>query len=133
MLVNIDVDELERGIRFYTDALGLRVGRRLGPDFVELLGAGVPVYLLEKAPGTPPFAGATSTRRYDRHWTPAHLDFVVTDLEGAVARVLAAGGRREGDITDHPWGRMALMSDPFGHGLCLLAWKGRGYDEIATG
>jgi catechol 2,3-dioxygenase-like lactoylglutathione lyase family enzyme len=30
MLVNIDVDDLERGIRFYTEALGLRVERRFG-------------------------------------------------------------------------------------------------------
>jgi catechol 2,3-dioxygenase-like lactoylglutathione lyase family enzyme len=28
--VNIDVDDLEKAIGFYTDALGLRVGRRLG-------------------------------------------------------------------------------------------------------
>jgi hypothetical protein len=25
---------------------------------------------------------------------------------------------------------MARMADPFGHGFCLLQFKGRGYDEI---
>jgi predicted enzyme related to lactoylglutathione lyase len=133
MLVNVDVDDIERGVRFYTTALGLQEKRRLGPGVVELLGAGAPVYLIEKAPGTPAYAGGTSRRDYQRHWTPVHLDFVVTDIAAAVLQVEAAGGRREGDIQEHAWGKMALMSDPFGHGLCLLAWNGRGYDELATG
>jgi hypothetical protein len=39
MLVNIDVDDLERGIRFYVDALGLR--RRVLPaDEVDARGGG---------------------------------------------------------------------------------------------
>jgi len=38
ILVNIDVDDLERAVHFYTEAFGLRVGRRLGPSGVELLG-----------------------------------------------------------------------------------------------
>jgi lactoylglutathione lyase len=25
------------------------------------------------------------------------------------------------------------LADPFGHGLCLIEFRGRGYDEIATG
>jgi len=61
-----------------------------------------------------------------------HLDFVVDDLEAAVARAEAAGARRETDIAAHPWGRIALFADPFGHGFCLLSFTGRGYDEIAS-
>jgi predicted enzyme related to lactoylglutathione lyase len=61
-----------------------------------------------------------------------HLDFAVPDLTAAAQSVLAAGGSQEGPVQDHVWGRMALMADPFGHGLCLLEWKGRGYDEITT-
>ena len=38
LLVNIDVDNLEKGTRFYCDGLGLRVGRRFD-GWVELLGA----------------------------------------------------------------------------------------------
>jgi len=30
LLVNIDVDDLQRGVAFYTEALGLHVGRRFG-------------------------------------------------------------------------------------------------------
>jgi len=28
------------------------------------------------------------------------------------------------------WGRMASLADPFGHGIDLLEFRGRGYDEI---
>lgn len=33
LMINIDA-----AVRFYTSAFGLRVGRRFGTDFVELLG-----------------------------------------------------------------------------------------------
>jgi hypothetical protein len=31
------------------------------------------------------------------------------------------------------WGRIAVLADPFGHGLCLIEFLNRGYDEIADG
>jgi lactoylglutathione lyase len=133
LLVNIDVEDLDEGIAFYTEALSLRVGRCFGAGAVELLGAELPVYLLVKAAGTPPFAGATGARDYRRHWTPIHLDVVVEDLEEALARAEKAGARREAAVGEHSWGRLAMLTDPFGNGLCLLQFKGRGYDEIATG
>ena len=133
LLVNIDVDDLERGIDFYARGLGLEPGRRLGPRACEMLGAPAAIYLLEQPAGTRPFAGSEGRRDYVRHWTPVHLDLVVEDLEPAVDRALSAGGRLEGPIQERPWGRLARMSDPFGHGFCLLQFKGRGYDAIATG
>lgn len=132
MLINIDVADLEAGVRFYTGAFDLRVGRRFGADAAELLGAPAPIYLLSKPAGSAPFAGAAQGRDYARHWSPVHLDFVVEDLEAAVQRAEAAGAAREGEIAERSWGRMALMHDPFGHGFCLLQFQGRGYDEIAT-
>jgi lactoylglutathione lyase len=89
--------------------------------------------LIAKEAATKPFAGAPMGRNYGRHWTPVHLDFTVDDLEAAALRAESAGGRREGEISEHVWGRMALFSDPFGHGFCLIEFKGRGYDEIVTG
>lgn len=133
VLVNIDVDDLGKATDFYTRALGLRTGRRFGSDGIELLGAAVPIYLLVQSEGSAPFSGATELRRYRRHWTPVHLDFAVDDLEAAVARAEAAGACKERDISEHAWGRMALMSDPFGHGFCLLQFNERGYDAIASG
>lgn len=131
ILVNIDVDDLERGVKFYTQALGLEVGRRLEKlSVVELTGAGSRFYLLAKAAGTAPSAGSQARRTYERHWTPVHLDFVVEDLDAAVQRAQAAGAALESGTETHEWGRVALMADPFGHGFCLLQFIGRGYDEI---
>ena len=132
LLVNIDVDDLERAVRFYTAALGLRVARRLGDGAVELLGAEAPIYLLAAAAGTAPHRGAVVARHYGRHWTPVHLDFVVDDLAAAVERAVAAGARVEAPVAERPYGRIAVLADPFDHGLCLLQFTGRGYDAIAT-
>ncbi|HZI93831.1 MAG TPA: VOC family protein [Patescibacteria group bacterium] len=131
LLVNIDVDDLEKAVSFYESGLGLTPRRRLGGQAREMLGASSPVYLLQNRAGSPPFEAATAGRQYGRHWTPVHLDLSVEDLETAVARALAAGGRLEGRIEQRGWGRMARMADPFGHGFCLLQFQGRGYDEVA--
>jgi predicted enzyme related to lactoylglutathione lyase len=130
LLVNIDVEDVERATRFYCEALGLRVGRRFDGS-IELLGLEAPIYLLEKAKGTETFSGGVR-RDYVRHWTPVHLDFAVTDLPRAVARAKAAGARLERDIEASSWGRIAMFSDPFGNGFCLLEFTGGGYDEIAV-
>ena len=142
LIVNVDVNDLERAVRFYTSALGLRVGRRFGSEVAELLGAETSIYLLLAAEGTTPFARqdpAASTpgqgsaaRDYRRHWTPVHLDFAVDDLDASVEQALAAGARLELPISQRKWGRLAVLADPFGHGFCLLQFVGRGYDELAT-
>jgi lactoylglutathione lyase len=129
-VLNIDVDDLERGVSFYVDGLGLQLGRRLGEAAVELVGGPAPIYLLSQAGGTLPYRGATAPRGYARHWTPVHFDFVVPDLDVALARAKAAGARHEGETADLVWGRMATLSDPWGHGFCLIQFKGRGYDEL---
>ena len=129
----IDVDDMERAIAFYTQGLGLRVGRRLKSDFVEILGAGSPIDLLFNAPGTRPIAsgpGSETMRHYSRHWTPVHLDFVVEDIDSAVTRLRQHCAVLEMPVTERIWGRIAGLADPFGHGLDLLEFKGRGYDEI---
>jgi predicted enzyme related to lactoylglutathione lyase len=133
LIVNVDVDDIEKAERFYADALGLRVGRRFGGGGVELVGAEVPIYMLVAAPGTKPFFAASGTRDYGRHWTPVHLDFAVEDIEAALERAVAAGAKVEVPVERHEYGKMAVLADPFGHGFCLLQFEGRGYDEIATG
>jgi predicted enzyme related to lactoylglutathione lyase len=130
LLVNIDVPDLERAVAFYTEAFGLNVTRRFGAEGAELSGWPVRVYLLRKAEGS---AGAgASLRRYNRHWTPVHLDVVVDDLDAALSRALAAGARAETEIRTEVWGKIVVLADPFGHGLCLIEFRGRGYDEIAA-
>ncbi|RYD15980.1 MAG: VOC family protein [Lysobacteraceae bacterium] len=136
VLVNIDVDDLALAEAFYTRAFGLRATRRFGFDGVELAGAAVPLYLLRKPAGSlacdVPAPARGAVRDYARHWTPVHLDFVVDDLDAALARAESAGARREGEVRTAGWGRIATLVDPFGHGLCVLQFLGRGYDEITT-
>ena len=127
----IDVPDLERAIAFYTDGLGLRLGRRLGDDWAELLGAGNAVDLLTNEAGTAPLGESNPQRRdYARHWTPVHLDFVVDDVEAVAKRLLKLGATLERPVQERRWGRMANLADPFGHGIDLLEFRGRGYDEI---
>jgi predicted enzyme related to lactoylglutathione lyase len=127
--VVIDVDDLDRGLAFYTRALALTPGRRFGDEWAELLGAPCALDLVAKPPGTAAFpTGTRALRAYERHWTPVHLDFLVDDVDAAVVRAVAAGAKLERPAETHAWGRIAILADPFGHGFCLLAPSGRGYD-----
>jgi predicted enzyme related to lactoylglutathione lyase len=132
LLVNIDVDDLPRATAFYTEAFGLFVGRRIGKEVVELLGAPSPIYLLVKPAGTIASIMSADRRTYSRHWTPVHLDFVVADIDAALERALAAGARAETPVRTAAWGKIAALSDPFGNGFCLIEFLGRGYDEIES-
>ena len=129
-LVNIDVPDLARAVDFYTAAFELQVGRRFGQDAVELTGGPVKIYLLNKAEGTLIGPAVEQRRRYDRHWTPVHLDIVVPDFDAAVARAVAAGAVQEGVTHDASYGRLAMFADIFGHGFCLIAFNARGYDAL---
>ena len=133
VLVNIDVDDIERGVAFYRDGLGMTVLRRLGDGVVELGAGPTRVYLLAKASGTPAFPGDLGGRRYDRRWTAVHIDVVVDDVEAALERAVAAGATVETPVSRHPWGAITGLSDPFGHGFCLLTFSDAGYDVLASG
>src|SRR4051812_49848901 len=115
--VYIEIDDLERGIEFYVDGLGLTLTRRLTPRWVELGGARVPIHLLARP--EPEFESGDHVLRKDfsRHWTPIHLDFVVEDLEAAVQRAVAAGATlgRRGDPPRPP--RRAPRPGPLRHRL----------------
>ena len=132
LLVNIDVPDLDNATRFYTEAFGLRVGRRFDDNFIELVGLPSPIFLLAKKEGSAPFSGANIKRDFSRHWSPIHLDLVVDNLDSAILRALAAGAAQETEIRAEKWGRMATFSDPFGNGFCIIQFLNRGYDEIAS-
>jgi predicted enzyme related to lactoylglutathione lyase len=127
----IDVDDLERAIAFYREVAGLRPARRFGPHWAEMLGDGVVVDLLGTRAGTKVSRALPSVKRdFSRHWTPVHLDFVVVDLDAAVKRATAAGATLEREVQERPYGRLANMADPFGHGFCLIEMNARGYDAL---
>lgn len=127
VLVNIDVPELEPAIAFYEAAVGAKVARRLDDDVAELEYGSSLLYLLCKPPrsrATP----AGNVREQGRHWTPVHVDFVVADLDAAVARALAAGAERESQRIDWRGSKCVTFSDPFGHGFCLIELSGDRYE-----
>lgn len=130
LLINIDVPDIDKGIKFYTRGLGLRVGRRLHKRYCELLGASSRIYLLQEKPGTAATAKSQVKRGYKRHWTPIHFDFTVSNIKKANARVIKAGAKPESKIRKEKYGYIATFSDPFGHGFCLIQFTGRGYGEL---
>ncbi|MDF2482103.1 MAG: glyoxalase [Stenotrophomonas indicatrix] len=128
-IVNLDVPDLAAAETFYTAAFDLRVGRRLGPGALELLGGPTPLYLLQNDAGS----AATEdgdVRDYERHWTPVHLDWVVADIDAALARAVAAGAALERPVRERLWGTIAVLSDPFGHGFCLIQFSDAGYNAL---
>lgn len=104
--------DLEAGIRWYTDVLGLRIyreygagGRRtgvvcfLGGGFLELTG---------------PRAGGGAGDGL-RLWLQVH------DVDAEYARLVAAGVTSTAAPETMPWGlREAWVADPDGTGICLV-------------
>jgi predicted enzyme related to lactoylglutathione lyase len=126
----IDVDDLDRAIAFFTEGVGLRLGRRFDAHWAEMLGASSPIDLIANPAGSAAVTGSSATRDYARHWTPVHLDFVVSDVDAAVKRAVAAGATLERPIREEPYGRIAGLADPFGNGICLLQLAELGYDAL---
>jgi predicted enzyme related to lactoylglutathione lyase len=127
----IEVADLERGIAFYCDGLGLSLKRRFGPSWVELDGANLPIFLLGDRPPTAELGGTQVQRSFERHWTPVHLDFIVPDLDAAVARLTGLGATLDRGIQQRDYGRMANLADPFGNGFDLIEFSGSGYDGVS--
>ena len=106
--VSVNVDDVEAGVRFYTDVLGFAL-RDDRPDF--------------------PFAGAwLDAGDQQLHLIAAqtpknvgqHFAVLVDDLDAAVAEVRAKGV----EVTDPSpvgTGRQAFLSDPAGNGIELHA------------
>jgi hypothetical protein len=65
----IEVTDAALGIAFYCDGMGLRVKRRLSPRWIELTGAGIPIFLLASRPEIADLGSVTARRSYERHWS----------------------------------------------------------------
>ncbi len=129
LLINIDVPALAPAIAFYSAALGLSHVRTLDDDVAELAGASTRLYLLQKSAGSLATKAHSSQRDFSRHWTPVHMDFVVSDIEAATHRALAAGAIRESECVQWRGSRCISFADPFGHGFCLIEFEGETYDD----
>lgn len=128
LLLNIDVGDITRAITFYRDALGLSHARTLFEGSIaEMLGAGCRIYLIERATYEPATESGDALRTYDRHWTPVHPDFVVANIDQALAQAITAGATAETPVRSFDWGRLVTLSDPFGNGFCLIEFPGEPY------
>jgi len=92
--ISIDVPNLTDAIRCYTSALGFTESSAPLPGVAVLRAGNTKICLLEKRAGTRASTHAEETRRYERHWTPVHLDIHVDDLEAALARASIQVPRR---------------------------------------
>jgi predicted enzyme related to lactoylglutathione lyase len=119
----IDVPDLERGIRFYGDAFGFAKVAEPHPGVAVLKAGDASITLLEKPEHTSPSPNTSDVRRYERHWTPVHLDFHVDDIKVALEKAVKAGATREQFFESDQHGSIAFCADPFGNGFCLLQRK----------
>jgi predicted enzyme related to lactoylglutathione lyase len=118
--VSIDVPDLSDGLRFDRDAIGLQEIARPIPTYAILKCGTSEIGLIAKEAGSRPAPGSDDVRRYQRHWTPVHIDFQVENFEEALAGIEAAGGcvEQRHAIAGRP--PVAFCSDPFGNGFCVL-------------
>ena len=98
--VQIPVADLDAGLRFYRDGLGLKLKWRHATQAGLRLGD-TELVLQTERPGL-------------------ETDFLVDSAEEAIRRVEAAGGRVLSAPEDIPVGRVAVVADPFGNPLVLL-------------
>jgi catechol 2,3-dioxygenase-like lactoylglutathione lyase family enzyme len=119
--VSIDVPLLDDGLRFYRDALGLAEIARPMATYVILECQNSQIGLIEKPAGSRPAKGTDDVPRYDRHWTPVHIDLHVDDFADFLAKAVDAGAtceqKFEGGGARPP---IAFCSDPFGNGFCVV-------------
>ena len=118
--ISIDVPDLTEGVLFYTEAFDCAKVAEPAPGVAVLKLGATTVCLLEKKAGSTPAPKAQDLRRYERHWTPVHLDIHVEDLARARERVVRAGATEEQVFVNPEHGSAAFCSDPFGHGFCLI-------------
>jgi catechol 2,3-dioxygenase-like lactoylglutathione lyase family enzyme len=130
--ISIDVPELEPGLAFYCGVFGLRERARPFPTMAVLDGNNVTICMHGKAAGTQSSAAGQELRHYERHWTPVHIDFHVSDFDAVVERAQAAGARVENEFRNGPKA-VVFCSDPFGNGFCIIEDEVSPSDAAAAG
>lgn len=118
--LSIDVPNLEQGLRFYSVVFGFQETSRPFPSMAILDADNLTVCMHEKAAGSRSSGGSEEVRRYERHWTPVHMDLHVPDLDAVLAKVRAEGGLVEQEYRTEGPRPVAFCSDPFGNGFCVI-------------
>lgn len=118
--MSVDVPSIEEGLKFFGEVFGFVESARPHPGYAMLSCGESTIGLLEKAAGSSPAPGSSDVRKYERHWTPVHMDFRVDDFEATLTRALAAGALSEQVHRMTGFPPVAFCSDPFGHGFCIV-------------
>ena len=118
--ISIDVPSIEDGLAFFGPVFGFVETARPHPGYAMLSAGDATIGLLAKPAGSSPAKGSADVRRYDRHWTPVHVDFRVDDFEATLERALDRGAKSEQVHRVSGFPPVAFCSDPFGHGFCIV-------------
>lgn len=98
----LPVSEMDAAVAFYRDKLGLEVEEHDG-DWAEVSAGNERIGL--NASESPGGSGG------------AVIAFSVDDLDGTVEQLKGNGVEFSGDISEHPWGRIAPFKDADGNDL----------------
>ena len=103
--VVIDCEDLEAGVNFWSQALGVKVSGSEGDTYVEL----------ERVPGIKLDIGIQRVPERKTAKSRVHLDIRSDDVEAEVQRLEALGARRQAYI--ETWW---VMEDPCGNEFCVI-------------
>jgi uncharacterized protein YndB with AHSA1/START domain/predicted enzyme related to lactoylglutathione lyase len=118
--LSIDVPKLDDGVRFYGEVFGFVERSRPFSAMAILDANNVTVCMHEKASGSRSSPASGEKRRYERHWTPVHIDIHVEDFEAVLGKVRAAGGTVEMEFRNQGPMPAGFCADPFGNGFCVI-------------
>jgi catechol 2,3-dioxygenase-like lactoylglutathione lyase family enzyme len=105
-IVMLNVDDMDKACAFYANTMGLKLKFRDGARWAAFDAGGVTLALA---------AGS------ERASTPVALNFKVANVEEALARVTADGGRREGQTVTSAHEVRAAVRDHDGHVINLYS------------
>jgi predicted enzyme related to lactoylglutathione lyase len=105
----LPVTDIDRAVGFYRDTLGLSVGRQES-EWAELQADGLRIGLNAHDEESPAGDGGAVVA-----FRPE------AGIEEAVQELKGKGVEFAGDVSEHPWGKVATFKDPDGNDLQLYA------------
>ncbi len=108
------VTDIEAATGFYSAVLG-EPGERVSPGRHYFRCGGTVLACYD------PQADGDGLEDGWRHHANQYLYFAVSNLQDVLQRVIDAGGSKDGDIEDMPWGeRLFYAKDPFGNPIAFV-------------
>ena len=80
-------------LRFYGEVFGFIEKARPFPTMAVLDANNATVCMHQKQAGSKSSSAGAEPRRYERHWTPVHLDLHVADFDAVLSKVRETGWR----------------------------------------